>query len=114
MAGWMPCADWMTFGISTEVRDLDGAYTIGYRITDDGQTHGPRDSTGSRLRMRKPLSVGPWRFAGGTSGLLAALGVNPADAIFVPALGSGGDTGRCGRSDGASRRPSRQGERCPL
>jgi hypothetical protein len=69
--------------------DLDGAYTIGYRITDDGAD--PWTARFNRFKAKDAEAVvgGAVAVCGGTSGLLAALGVNPADAIFVPALGSG-------------------------
>jgi len=89
MPRWMPCADWMHFRHLDGGADVDGAYTIGYRITDDGAD--PWTARFNRFKAKEAEAVvgGTMAVCGGMSGLLAALGVSPADAVFVPALGSG-------------------------
>jgi hypothetical protein len=85
----MPCADWMHFRHLDGGADVDGAYTIGYRITDDGAD--PWTARFNRFKAKDAEAVvcGTMAVCGGMSGLLAALGVSPADTVFVPALGSG-------------------------
>jgi hypothetical protein len=36
MPGWTACGEWKHFANLDGGAELDGAYTIGYRITDDG------------------------------------------------------------------------------
>jgi hypothetical protein len=63
--------------------------TIGYRITDDEPD--PWTARFNRFKDKdaEALVAATVAVCGGMSGLFAALGVNPAEAVFVPALGSG-------------------------
>ena len=68
--------------------DLDGAYTIGYRITDDGTD--PWTARFNRFKAKDAAAFvgGGHALSDGMPALLKSLGVNPADAVIVPALGS--------------------------
>src|SRR5258708_32246986 len=90
MPGRTACGNWMHYNHLDGGNDLDGAYVIGYRITDDDGT----DQWTTRFNRFKAKDGAA--FAGGAAAingsmlaLLGALGVKPADAVFVPALGSG-------------------------
>lgn len=69
--------------------DLDGAYTIGYRITDDGAD--PWTARFNRFKAKDPAAFvgGAHALSAGMPALLESLGVDPANAVIVPALGSG-------------------------
>lgn len=69
--------------------DLDGAYTIGYRITDDGAD--PWTARFNRFKAKDQAAFigGAHSVAAGMPALLKSLGVDPKDAVIVPALGSG-------------------------
>jgi hypothetical protein len=90
MPGWTACGDWMHFRHLDGGDDLDGAYTIGYRITDDDGAD-PWTARFNRFKAKDPAA-----FIGGAKAvctrvpaLLESLGVDVKDAVFVPALGSG-------------------------
>lgn len=88
MAGWVPCGEWMHFPLLDGGADLDGAYTIGYRITDDAAD--PWTSRFNRFKAKDPAAfVGAAHtLSSGMPALLKSLGINPTDAVFVAALGS--------------------------
>src|SRR5258708_39566884 len=90
MPGRTACGNWMHYNHLDGGNDLDGAYVIGYRITDDDGT----DQWTTRFNRFKAKHGAA--FAGGAAAingsmlaLLGALRVKPAAAVFVPALGSG-------------------------
>lgn len=68
--------------------DLDGAYTFGYRITDDGAD--PWTARFNRFKAKEAMAFvgGAHALSGGMPALLNSLGVDPRDAVIVPALGS--------------------------
>src|SRR5947207_194955 len=90
MAGWITCGEWMYFPhLDGAGADLDGAYTIGYRITDDAAD--PWTMRFNRFKAKDPASFvgGAHAISAGMPALLKSLGVAPAHAAIVPALGSG-------------------------
>jgi len=89
MPMWTPCGDWMYFPHLDGGANADGAYTIGYRITDDGSD--PWTARFHRFKAKDAAAFvgGAHALSGGMPGLLKSLGVNPKDAVIVPALGSG-------------------------
>lgn len=90
MAGWTPLGNWMHFRyLDGGNAELEGAFTVGYRITDDG---GDTWTTRfNRFKAKNPdaFSGGSQMMVGGVPALLKLLGVSPANAVFVPALSSG-------------------------
>ena len=89
MPGWTACGEWMHFPHLDGGADLDGAYTIGYRITDDAAD--PWTTRFNRFKAKDPAAFvgGAHALSSGMPALLKSLGVAPADAVIVPALGSG-------------------------
>ena len=88
MPGWTPCVEWMHFRHLDGGGDLDGAYTVGYRITDDGAD--PWTARFNRFKAKEATAFvgGAHALSGGMPALLNSLGVDPKDAVIVPALGS--------------------------
>jgi hypothetical protein len=68
--------------------DFDGAYTIGYRITDDAAD--PWTTRFNRFKAKDAAALvgGAHALSSGMPALLKSLGVNPVEAVIVPALGS--------------------------
>lgn len=90
MAGWRALGEWMHFPhLDGAGADLDGAYTIGYRITDDGAD--PWTARFNRFKAKDPAAFvgGARALSAGMPALLKSLGVDPANAVIIPALGSG-------------------------
>jgi len=89
MPGWTACGKWMHFAHLDGGNDLDGAYTFGYRITDDASD--PWTARFNRFKAKDGAAIagGVVAIKGSMSELLGAFGVKAADATFVPALGSG-------------------------
>lgn len=90
MAGWRALGEWMHFPhLDGAGSDLDGAYTIGYRITDDGAD--PWTARFNRFKAKDPAAFdgGAHALSAGMPELLKSLGVDPKDSVIVPALGSG-------------------------
>src|ERR1700759_2526618 len=89
MAGWIACGEWMHFPhLDGAGADLDGAYAIGYRITDDGAD--PWTTRFNRFKAKDPgaFAGGALALSAGMPALLKSLGVDSKDAVIVPALGS--------------------------
>ena len=89
MAGWRALGEWMHFPhLDGAGADLDGAYTIGYRITDDGAD--PWTARFNRFKAKDPAAFvgGAHALSAGMPALLKSLGVDSKDAVIVPALGS--------------------------
>ena len=89
MPGWTADGEWMHFcHLDGASADLDGAYTIGYRITDDGAD--PWTSKFNRFKAKDQAAFvgGAHSVAAGMPALLKSLGVDPKDTVIVPALGS--------------------------
>lgn len=89
MAGWQALGEWMYFPhLDGAAADLDGAYTIGYRITDDGAD--PWTARFNRFKAKDPAAFvgGAHALSAGMPALLKSLGVDPKDTVIVPALGS--------------------------
>jgi hypothetical protein len=68
--------------------DLDGAYTMGYRITDDGADPWTAKFNRFKSKDAKAFEGGAHALSGGMPALMKSLGVDPGDAVVVPALGS--------------------------
>jgi hypothetical protein len=89
MPGWIKLGDWMHFRHLDGGDDLDGAFTIAYKITDDGA-----ETWSNRFARFKGKNIEA--FAGGVKmmrqgipELLANLGIDPETTVLVPALASG-------------------------
>jgi hypothetical protein len=90
MAGWTPLGDWMHFRhLDGGGADLDGAFTIGYRITDDGSETWTGRFNRFKAKNADAFSGGLEMVRAGMPGLVTSLGIRPANAVFVPALSSG-------------------------
>jgi hypothetical protein len=90
MAGWTPFGDWMHFPyLDGGGAYLDGAYTVGYRITDDGGERWTERFNRFKAKNAHAFGGGVEMLRRGVPGLLTSLGIRPADAVFVPALSSG-------------------------
>lgn len=89
MPGWTACGNWMHYGHLDGGNDLDGAYAIGYRITDDDGTD-PWTARFNRFKAKDGAAFagGAAAVSGSMPALLKSLGVKPAEAVLVPALGS--------------------------
>jgi len=90
MSGWQPFADWMRF------QDLDGAegrlagaFTIGYKITDDTGEHWTSRFVRFKAKERSAIWGGYRLLWEAVPPLIGALGLNPAKTVFVAALSSG-------------------------
>ena len=89
MPGWNACGKWMHHSHLDGGNDLDGAYTIGYRITDDGADAWTARFNRFKAKDAAAVAGGVTAIGGSMGELLDALGVTAAGATFVPALGSG-------------------------
>lgn len=89
MPGWTPCGDWMHFRHLDGGADLDGAYTIGYRITDDGADSWTARFNRFKAKEGAATAAGVRAISRRMSALLKSLEIDAQDAVFVPALGSG-------------------------
>lgn len=89
MPGWTAFGEWMHFPhLDGAGADLDGAYSIGYRITDDGAD--PWTMRFNRFKAKDPAAFvgGAYALSAAMPALLKSLGVDPRDAVIVPALAS--------------------------
>ncbi len=90
MAGWTALGEWMHFPhLDGGGADLDGAFTIGYRITDDSTDAWTTRFNRFKAKSGDASSGGMEMVREGMPGLIASLGISPANAVFVPALSSG-------------------------
>jgi phosphoribosylpyrophosphate synthetase len=87
--GWTPFVDWMSFPHLDGGGGFERAFTIAYKMTDEG---GELWSTRfERFKSKnKEASVGGlYMMRTGIPPLLAALKLDPKQVVFVPALSSG-------------------------
>jgi hypothetical protein len=90
MAGWTALGDWMHFRyLDAPGADLDGAFTIGNRITDDGGELWTNRFNQFKAKNADAFSGGMEMMRAGIPDLLASLRISSAAAVFVPALSSG-------------------------
>lgn len=89
MPGWTQFGDWMHFRHLDGGDGLEGAFTVGYRITDDGSDPWTIRFNRFKAKNAEAFAGGLKMMRRGTPGLIKALGIDPAKAVFVPALGSG-------------------------
>jgi hypothetical protein len=93
MPGWTPFGDWMHFRyLDGGNANLEGAFTVGYRITDDAGEAWTTRFNRFKAKNLDAFSGGSQMILGGVPNLLNSLGVSSANAVFVPALSSGETT----------------------
>jgi hypothetical protein len=66
--------------------DLDGAFTIGYRIADDGGDQWTARFNRFKAKDAAAFSGAVHAISAGMPMLLKSLGVDPANAAIIPAL----------------------------
>jgi hypothetical protein len=88
MPEWIPVVDWMAFNHLDGGAGVERAFTIAYKITDDGNELW--SARFNRFKAKEPEA-----FAGAATmmraaipRLVAALNMNLAETVFVPALAS--------------------------
>lgn len=89
MPGWTPFVDWMAFHHLDGGGGLETAFTIAYKITDDGGELWSNRFNRFKAKNMEAFAGGLKMMRTGIPSLLAALHIDPAKAIFVPALASG-------------------------
>ncbi|MGP8438928.1 hypothetical protein ACT2FY_27090 [Paraburkholderia fungorum] len=78
----------MAYNYLDEFAGLDGAFTIAYRITDDGGDPWTARFNRFKAKDKEARLGGGQVFATAVPALMQAIGANPADSIFIPALSS--------------------------
>ena len=89
MPGWVPFVDWMAFHHLDGGGDLETAFRIAYKITDDGGEMWSNRFNRFKAKHMDAFSGGLKMMRTGIPSLLTALHIDPAKAVFVPALASG-------------------------
>jgi hypothetical protein len=88
MPGWKAEGEWMHFSHLDGGCDLDGAYTIGYRITDDAGDSWTARFNRFKAKDQAAFVAGIHALSDAMPTLLKSLGINPSSVAIVPALGS--------------------------
>jgi hypothetical protein len=89
MPGWAPFADWMAFRHLDGGPGLESAFTIAYKITDDNGELWSGRFTRFKDKSMEAFAGGASVMRAGVPQLMNALGIDPAQTVFVPALASG-------------------------
>lgn len=89
MAYWVPRAGWMDFQLDDMAAELSGAYTIAWKITDDDGSEKWSSRFAALKQKQKPPTYGALALLkGALPGLFSTIGLDPSEAVFIPALSS--------------------------
>jgi hypothetical protein len=88
MPNWTPVAGWMAYNYLDEFAGMDQAFTLAYRITDDSGELWTARFNRFKAKDKEALVGGGQIFVSTLPALMQAIGANPVDSIFIPALSS--------------------------
>lgn len=89
MPAWSQFADWMEFLRLDDGDGITGAFTIAYKITDDGSELWTHRFNRFKNKDKEALAGAVYTFARAVPPLVKKLGIDPVSTLFIPALSSG-------------------------
>lgn len=88
MVGWNPIAGWMGFPYLSQSAGITHAFTLGYRLTDNGQEPWTKRFNRFKAGDRAALYGGAALLYAAVPKLIAEMGIDKQSSVFVPALSS--------------------------